>query len=77
MAMNVQLLHMMPLFLLDPLTTFRFPALVAFNEFGQVTRLLRHADEFVLQQIARRGTLIEAFVSMGMDCEASRINVHL
>ena len=60
MAMNVQLLHMMPLFLLDPLTTFRFPALVAFNEFGQIVRFLRHAYKLVLEQFARGRTLMEA-----------------
>ena len=53
---------MMPLFLLVPLATLGFPALVAFNEFGQITRLLCHADELVLEQLSRSGTLMGALL---------------
>ena len=54
---------MMPLFLLEPLTTLSLPALVAFNEFGQIVCLLRHANEFVLQQFTRSWTLMEALLA--------------
>ena len=46
---HLQLLDMVPLFLLDPFATFCFPAFVALDKFRKVVRLLRHADELVLE----------------------------
>ena len=62
-GVDVQLLHIVPLFLLDPFATFCFPAFVALDKFRKVVRLLCHADELVLQQLARRRTLMEALLA--------------
>ena len=48
----------MPLFLLGPIATLGFPALVSLDEFCEVARLLRHPHELVLQQVFSRGPLV-------------------
>ena len=60
---DVQLLDVVPLFLLDPLPSFCLPAFVTLNEFREVAGLLRHPDKLVLKEFSRRWSLIEAHLA--------------
>ena len=57
---HLQLLDMVPLFLLDPVAALRFPALMALNELSEVVGLLCHADKLMLEQFSRSWPLIGA-----------------
>ena len=57
---HLQLLDVVPLFLLDPVAALRLPALMALNELSEVVGLLCHANKLMLEQFSRGWPLIGA-----------------
>lgn len=52
-----QIWHQIPILVVYPITAFGSPAFVPFNQFRKVTRLFRHPDKLVLQQLPSGRTL--------------------
>ena len=57
---HLQLLDVVPLFLLDPVAALSLPALMALNELSEVVGLLCHANKLMLEQFSRGWPLIGA-----------------